>query len=192
MVSRYNESNPMSSNQIKYDHDGAEEQFPHVLLDSDFAVYVSFLRSRSPTPLAHPGRRAKDFSAWENHFAIYFVIQSSVYYSVRASHVSVSLASLKQQDAKIQCTLPRAEIGLCMRIYPSDKKLVSIRTSTMKTAIVLASFCCASAFGLHGASTSSAVKTLGFAKSKSPMVQAIDIHNGHHHQQVRPSSMVSQ
>lgn len=49
----------------------------------------------------------------------------------------------------------------------------------MKAALplLLTTVCCASAFGLHGASTSKAVKKFGLAGvSKKPMVQAMDIH----------------
>ena len=56
----------------------------------------------------------------------------------------------------------------------------------VSSTLVLATFCCASAFGLHGTGTTSAVKTLGaFAKSRQPMVQAVDIHGQ------RASTMVS-
>jgi hypothetical protein len=50
----------------------------------------------------------------------------------------------------------------------------------MKTALtfILTTFCCASAFGLHGASTNSAVKNFAALRTnpKPAMVQAVDIH----------------
>jgi hypothetical protein len=48
----------------------------------------------------------------------------------------------------------------------------------MKFVLVLASFCCASAFGLHAATSS--VKTLGYGvtNSNKPMVQPIDVYGG--------------
>jgi len=46
----------------------------------------------------------------------------------------------------------------------------------VSTTLVLATFCCASAFGLHGARTSTvAKKSLAFVSGKKPaMVQAVD------------------
>ncbi|GAX16208.1 hypothetical protein FisN_3Hh310 [Fistulifera solaris] len=45
------------------------------------------------------------------------------------------------------------------------------------STVFLAHLLCASAFGLHGVSTSSATKKMGFARSRSesPMVQAVDV-----------------
>lgn len=45
------------------------------------------------------------------------------------------------------------------------------------STVFLAHLLCASAFGLHGTSTTSAVKKVGFARSRSetPMVQAVDV-----------------
>jgi hypothetical protein len=46
----------------------------------------------------------------------------------------------------------------------------------MKFILVLASFCCASAFGLHAATSS--VKTLGYGvtNSKKPSVHPVDVY----------------
>jgi hypothetical protein len=47
----------------------------------------------------------------------------------------------------------------------------------MKFFVILASsFCCASAFGLHAATSSVKNVGYGFAKNSKPMVQPIDIH----------------
>jgi len=55
----------------------------------------------------------------------------------------------------------------------------------MKVAVLFATFCCASAFGLHGVATNSPVKKVGFAGNHKSMVQAVDIHGN------RMSNMVS-
>lgn len=43
------------------------------------------------------------------------------------------------------------------------------------STVFLAHLLCASAFGLHGTSTSSAIKKVGFARSQPAMVQAVDV-----------------
>jgi hypothetical protein len=58
----------------------------------------------------------------------------------------------------------------------------SLFQSTMKIVrtLILAPFCCAAAFGLHGPATTTSLKKNVFSglKTQSPMVQAIDIHGG--------------
>jgi hypothetical protein len=58
--------------------------------------------------------------------------------------------------------------------YPSNLQEI-VQNTTMKFFIILASsFCCASAFGLHAATSSVKNVAFGFTKSK-PMVQPIDL-----------------
>lgn len=61
----------------------------------------------------------------------------------------------------------------------------------MKVALILVSFCYASAFGLHSKTSSPVQKQLGFAKQPA-MVQPVDI-NGHRHSSttVRLENLVS-